>query len=237
LLSGAGFLFVFFGPTLLAQATYGSSPQGSAQANAIRSRIYQMRRLRAAGFRANGVSLRQVIQEAYGIYEEDRLSGGPMWLPTRKFDIQAKMSSDDAAAFKELNLGQRRAMLQTLVDQRSPFEPSSRSVALPVYELVVAKRGPKFHESSTQKLRQADIKGYQGSVLQSYNGGLEVQEFSMPALALSLHQFLGRTLIDKTGSRDAMTFPSDGLQTIFPMRVMRNGRQSSSRLKNNWVLS
>jgi hypothetical protein len=28
-----------------------------------------------------------MIQEAYGIYEEDRLSGGPMWLPTQKFDI------------------------------------------------------------------------------------------------------------------------------------------------------
>jgi hypothetical protein len=32
------------------------------------------------GFTARGVFLRQVIQEAYGVYEENRMYGGPTWL-------------------------------------------------------------------------------------------------------------------------------------------------------------
>ena len=53
-------------------------------------------------------------------YEEDRLSGGPMWLPTQKFDIQVKMSSDDVAAFKSLSLDQqercfRRCSMNALI--------------------------------------------------------------------------------------------------------------------------
>jgi uncharacterized protein (TIGR03435 family) len=209
LLFGAGFLFVLLGSTLLAQTAYMSLPQ----AVAVKPMRFEVAPIRPSppgrdrwrmefildGFRANGVSLRQVIQEAYGIYEEDRLSGDPMWLPIQKFDIQAKMSSDDVAALKALSLGQRRAMLQTLLEERTHLRLHHEIVPLPVYELMVAKRGPKFRESSAQQLRQADIKGYQGSVLQSYNGGLEVQEFSMPALALSLYRVLGRTVVDKTG--------------------------------------
>jgi uncharacterized protein (TIGR03435 family) len=151
------------------------------------------------GFEARGVSLRQVIQEAYGVYEEDRLSEGPTWLSIQKFDIEAKIDSDDVTAFKALTLDQRRAMLRALLFERANLHIHHENVQIPVYELVVAKRGSKLHESSSHSLREADIKGYQGHVLQSHNGRLDVEELSMPALALNLHRFVGRTVVDKTG--------------------------------------
>jgi uncharacterized protein (TIGR03435 family) len=200
---------MFWGSTLLAQATKPSSP-ASADAKQMQFGVVSIREAPPGregwgmdftldGFKAKGVSLRQVIQEAHGVYEEDRLLGGPKWLSTQKFDIEAKIDGDDITAFKALSREQRQAMLQTLLFDRANLRIHHESVQLPVYELVVAKRGPKLHESSTQRLRQADVKGYGGYVLKSYNGCVEVQEFSMPALALSLHGFLGKIVVDKTG--------------------------------------
>lgn len=72
-------------------------------------------------------------------------------------------------------------MLQTLLDERTHF---------PVYELLTAKRGPKLRESSTQKLRQADIGRYQGSVppqLQPWPGGATV--FYAGTLPMAVSRF------------------------------------------------
>lgn len=209
LLSGVMLFLGLWGSTLLAQATNPSSPE-SVHAKQMQFGVVSIREAPLGregwrmefdldGFKATGVSLRQVIQEAYGTYEEERLSGGPKWLSTQKFDIEAKIDGDDIPAFKALSREQRQSMLQTLLFERAHLSLHHESVELPVYELVVAKRGSKLHESSSQRFRQADIKGMQGLVLKSYNGRLDVEEYSVPALASDLHSFVGRIVVDKTG--------------------------------------
>jgi uncharacterized protein (TIGR03435 family) len=84
------------------------------------------------------VSLKAAIRWAYGVL--DYQVSGPGWLAGNRFDIQAKT----AAAASEPQL---RAMLQTLLADRFKVQVHHATRELSVYALVVAKDGPKFHES------------------------------------------------------------------------------------------
>ena len=151
------------------------------------------------GFTARGVVLRQVIQEAFGIYEEDRMYGGPTWLVSEKFDIEAKVDSADAAGFRDFSLDQRRFMLQKFLADRFKLAVHRETKELPVYALVVAKNGPKLHESKPDTIYHSQIKGINGLVTHSERGHLEVQGFSMKAFAKLLYFSVGRTVVDQTG--------------------------------------
>lgn len=87
-----------------------------------------------------GATTRRLIMEAYHLTQY-QLSGGPGWLDSEKFELEAKAA--DAAA----NESQLRAMLRTLLSQRFRLVVSRETREMPVYALVVAKGGPKLHES------------------------------------------------------------------------------------------
>jgi uncharacterized protein (TIGR03435 family) len=151
------------------------------------------------GFIARGVRLRQVIQEAYGVYEEDRMSGGPDWVSSRKFDIEAKFTSASEAGARELSLNQRRLMLQKLLADRFQLTVHHEAKQLPVFVLVLSKTGPKFHESQSDKTDENEIKGLDGLVLRSGSGTLEVRGMTMAGFAQILNNQLGRIVVDQTG--------------------------------------
>ena len=150
------------------------------------------------GFTARGVMLRQVIQEAYGVYEEDRMYGGPTWLISEKFDIEAKIDSEDTAGWRDFGLDQRRLMLQKLLADRFSLVVHRETKELPVYALVVARNGPKLQESKPETIYHSQIKGIDGLVTRSGRGLLEAQGLSMMALANLLHFSVGRTVVDQT---------------------------------------
>lgn len=151
------------------------------------------------GFTARGVTLRKIVQEAYGVYEEDRMNGGPDWLTSEKFDIEAKIDSADAAGFKDFSLEQRRLMLQKLLADRYKLAVHHETKELPVYALIVAKNGPKFQESKPDTIDEGPIKGMDGHVTRSKRGQLEVNGISMKGLANLLHFSVGQTVVDQTG--------------------------------------
>lgn len=84
-------------------------------------------------------SLKFIIGQAYGV-PEDRIVGGPAWIDSDKFDIVAKAESN---ADKQ----QVRLMLQPLLGERFKLAVRRETRELPVYELVIAKNGPRFPES------------------------------------------------------------------------------------------
>lgn len=86
------------------------------------------------------VSLKAAIRWAYGVL--DYQVSGPGWLSDNRFDIQATT----AAAVSE---PQMRARLQTLLADRFKLQVHHTTKELSVYALVVAKDGPKFHESDS----------------------------------------------------------------------------------------
>ena len=86
------------------------------------------------------VSLKAAIRWAYGVL--DYQVTGPAWLADNRFDIQAKT----AAPASEPQL---RTMLQTLLAERFRLQVHHTTKELSVCALVVAKDGPKFHESES----------------------------------------------------------------------------------------
>lgn len=151
------------------------------------------------GFSARNVPLRKVIQEAYGIYEEERLSGGPNDIETEKFDIEAKIDETSGIDFKNISLGQRRLMLQALLADRFKLSVHHELKELPVYGLVIGKNGPKLQRSASDANSFGGIKGHDALVTHSGHGSLEVKSFAMSDLALTLHYWTGRIVVDKTG--------------------------------------
>jgi len=151
------------------------------------------------GFTANGVFLRKIIQEAYGVYEEDRMTQGPVPLMYQSFDIEAKMDGAAVTNVRDISLDQRRAMLQRLLADRFQLKIHHEIRQLPVYALLVAKNGPKLHQSQPDQGKKNEIRGYTGLVKRSANGLLEIQGFSMAWFATLLSGQVHRTVLDRTG--------------------------------------
>jgi uncharacterized protein (TIGR03435 family) len=149
-------------------------------------------------FTASNILLKNLIQySAYGI-PEPRIFGGPKWLNSERFDIEAKMDSSTADQLRTLNRDQRklqtRAMFQQLLADRFKLTVHWETRELPVYALVVAKSGPNLQES-----KESD-----GSANTSTSTGqLTARGLTMVDIALTLTQELsrelGRVVIDKTG--------------------------------------
>ncbi len=154
---------------------------------------------RPNGFTARGITLREVIQEAYATYEENRLEGGPAWLKVNKFDIEAKIDTERTPGFLDLNIYQRRAMLRKLLADRFKLTLHRESRQIPTYALVIGKNGPKLHETDAAEAPQTGIKGVDMLITRSGSGELEGRNFTMPGLAQDLAGDTGRVVIDRTG--------------------------------------
>jgi len=98
-------------------------------------------------------------------------------------------------------------MLQSLLAERFQLVLRRDTKEMPVYALVVAKNGPKFkdaHESDPnipELSGRTDLPagGPRPRVTFIRRGRLTIQGGNMPGLAAQLSNFLGRTVIDKTG--------------------------------------
>src|SRR5580658_9910167 len=98
-------------------------------------------------FRAINVSLNALVRWAFEM-PETRILGGPAWMNSTKFDIQAEagnsadmqvrgLSSDAGRLMKE-------RMLQALLADRFKLITHTESRELPIYALVIAKGGPSL---------------------------------------------------------------------------------------------
>jgi uncharacterized protein (TIGR03435 family) len=148
-------------------------------------------------FTATNIQLKTLLQ--YDAYEipGPQILGGPGWLSSERFDIEAKVDDTVANQLKTLGRDQgnllRKLLVQQLLADRFKLAVHWETKELPVYALVVAKNGPKFRKSK-------DIKD--GTSISSGNGRYTAQGVTMAKLAQSLTQVLarelGRIIIDKT---------------------------------------
>src|SRR5580698_5224001 len=99
------------------------------------------------GFSAWFITPQQIISIAYGV-KSFQISGGPGWLPSDRFDIEAKMDAATAGALEKLSNDQRAAvqqqMLQALLADRFQLAVHRETKELTIYTLVIAKGGPKL---------------------------------------------------------------------------------------------
>jgi uncharacterized protein (TIGR03435 family) len=90
---------------------------------------------------ARNATLKQLIRAAYAL-ENYQISGGPGWIDSVRYDVDAK-STDGA------NRDRLLPMLRALLADRFQLTFHREKKELPVYNLVVAKGGPKFQALKT----------------------------------------------------------------------------------------
>jgi uncharacterized protein (TIGR03435 family) len=86
-------------------------------------------------FRATNFGLGGLIKRAYRL-QDDQLIGGPSWVQSEGFDIEAKGEGDSSA--EQLFL-----MLQTLLTERFKLTLRHETRELPTYTLLMARNGGK----------------------------------------------------------------------------------------------
>ena len=89
------------------------------------------------------MSLTMLLQDAYEMWHstDDRILGLPAWAKITSFDVQAKVSEEDVPLLKNLTQPQRAEMLRAVLEDRFRLEAHHITTDLPVYALVVSKRG------------------------------------------------------------------------------------------------
>jgi uncharacterized protein (TIGR03435 family) len=125
-------------------------------------------------------TLQDLIEAAYSI-EEYQLSGGPAWVKSERFAVEAK--STNPAGREELLL-----MLRPLLAERFQLSLHRETRQIAVYALEVAKNGPKF---------QKTVPGAESTRAKVNHLGRNVD---LPWLARFLTRFgSDKPVIDKTG--------------------------------------
>jgi len=134
----------------------------------------------------------------------DQVSGGPGWISSDRYDIDAKLEDSQVAALAKLSstdcVVQVRLMVQSLLADRFKLVVSDTMVPRPIYALVVARGGPKLHE--TVPGSPSPIKS-EGRPMQGrfFPGDIRGHGMPISMLARTLSQIggLGRPVLDETG--------------------------------------
>ena len=177
-------------------------------------------------FSVSNLSLRDIIELAYGVSEfPGRLDGVPEWATTERFDIVAKA----ATAVPPVRPGSPDPilmMVRTLLEERFRMTIHAENRAMPVYALVLAKpgtlgrdlkksevdcdaiQGARFTAAARGEAAPPPVKadgrprcgfaGVQGGG-PGAPGGIQAGGIPMWQLANRLTRFVERTVVDRTG--------------------------------------
>ncbi len=144
-------------------------------------------------FRTVNLALRDLIQFAYDL-PKSQILGGPPWLDSTMFDIDAKSDPSVDAQLHALPTEQARhqkqLMVQALLADRFQFKAHQETRQLPIYALVVAKGGLKVKPSEAN-----------GTTIDSGRTHLHIagSDNTVNILARELAQTLGRVVLNETG--------------------------------------
>ena len=133
--------------------------------------VFDIRALRSGRISIRGMSVRDLIRYAYPVIRrDDQLQGGPSWLMSDRFDIDATFSPETIPPYK---VGERLpeqlfSLLRTLLQDRFRLRARLETREVQLYAVVAARRdgqlGPALRRSSTDcnspdKQNQCGIQG------------------------------------------------------------------------------
>ena len=133
---------------------------------------------------AANVPVRLMIELMYKV-TDSQISGGPAWLNTDRFDIEARAEHPS-------NVDELHTMFQTLLAERFGLRFHTEMRELPLFALVVDKGGPKMKLSESEQAFEIPLKPMG-------RGKVAGERVPMNYLAWFLAQALDRPVVDKTG--------------------------------------
>jgi uncharacterized protein (TIGR03435 family) len=175
-------------------------------------------------YEAINLTVKDLIRVAYGIpySSRDQISGGPVWIKSARFDVEAKAEQPLSAEVGNIP-NHDRLMLQTLLASRFKLRIHHEAKELPIYALIVAKNGPKLMTSLEQptsssdknpdvvfgaKLPPPQNESWRGTRLQK-RGQIKAMRATTGMLVTFLQdqpEIGGRLVIDKTGLAGSYDF-------------------------------
>jgi uncharacterized protein (TIGR03435 family) len=183
--------------------------------------------LSVSNFTAKQATFKQLVMLAYNFRSDDQIIGLSGWMASAHFDIKAKASDADIAAFQKLSYPQRlnevRWMLQSLLAERFALKVSFKTADLPVYALVVAKGGPKMTEVEISPFpppgTPAPPGAHRPGIWQSGPNQYQATAWSMNSMPewLSFFDEIGnRVVVNETGLKGYYDFVLNGVSQRFP---------------------
>jgi bla regulator protein BlaR1 len=147
------------------------------------------------------MTVRELVVFAYRVHDF-QVTGGPGWIDSERYNIDAK--AEGAPSFNQEYVTLQYRRLQTLLRDRFNLTIHRETKELPVYELTVAKGGPKLRPPNCVQREAGDFAvapgkycGLIGGSMAS--GRLQGSGTTMANLANFLSSRLSRTVNDKTG--------------------------------------
>lgn len=214
-------------PSQVAAQAPGASPAPSFDVASVRrntsgSNQVAMGLMPGGQLRITNMPLRPIIVRAYEVLPQ-QIVGGPDWIDTARFDINAKAGTDVPPS--EINL-----MLRSLLEERFRLTTRRETREMPIYSLVLARSdgrlGPRLTRSEIDcAARMAAARGGGAPPLPPpppgppQPGELRPCQMMMspgrltgsgltisPALTNLLSQRTGRVVVDRTGLTGAWNF-------------------------------
>ncbi len=156
-------------------------------------RAKMMVNLSDGSFTARDITLQRLIQLAYHI-QDSLLVGGPDWVNTAKFDINAKLDPSVVAAMHKQMAEHNSGDLKVLLADKFKLAVHSENRILPAYDLVVDSGHPKLQEVDGIRIMHMEP------------GQLISQGTPIDLFAVQLSMRLGRPVVDKTGLKGSYAF-------------------------------
>jgi len=159
-------------------------------------------RIMPDGFIFSNCLLAIMISGIYG-NRPDLISGLPGWANSVSYDVQAKVAPEDMESYSKLHERERMRMSQQFLEDYFKLKAHIETREIPIYELVIAKGGPKLHEASSVDAVDA-IKLPDGTPMKSFGswmgrGQLGGHQVLVSFLVSPLTEATGRSVVDKTG--------------------------------------
>jgi bla regulator protein blaR1 len=214
-------VLIALGITVVAIPIFSQAPAGSKpsfEAATIKPNLSGENHVAILGqpggrFVVTGASLKMIMGVAYSV-RDFQIIGGPTWITSDRWDIEAKAEEGSipppAGPPDPTTPNPLAIRVQSLLEDRFQLKIHHETKELPVYELTVAKGGPKMKLSEDQTPFRPPERGGApppppqrgGPVprggMRMGRGNLEATGVPFANLVQALSQQLGRTVIDKT---------------------------------------
>ncbi len=126
-------------------------PSAIADVNRSNHKVLRIKMMHSPdGFVAENITLKALIQEAYGV-QPNQIIGGPEWLDTATYDINAKVDKSEMEKISpKQRIAESQRLLQAVLADRTGLALHSETKVLPGYTLLVDESGSKLQLSKDQ---------------------------------------------------------------------------------------